>query len=133
MAPPGFQIPSQVTDGKSPARFRRPGYELENDQQVVTARPRPTGEVCDVTQDQGGWWIPAEWWKWIVGLFLHTRVSHPSQQDGQPETRATHNVQIGDHNQNSGTIQNSYNTTNYSGNAKNFGQNGTVTINGDIR
>ncbi|KAG0137480.1 hypothetical protein HOY82DRAFT_477524 [Tuber indicum] len=131
MAPSGFQSPSEITNGRTLERSHRPVYELENDQQVVTARPRPTGEVRDVTQDQGGWWIPAELWKRILHFIYNTPAPHTGQQ-GQTETRPTRAEHLGDRRENSGTIEGSYNTTNYSGNARNFGQNGTVTINGDI-
>ncbi|CAZ84282.1 unnamed protein product [Tuber melanosporum] len=132
MAPSGFQTQSEITNGRSLERSHRPGYGLENNQQLVAVIPQPPGEARVVAQDQGGWWIPAGLWKWILHFINNAPAPHPGRQDGQTETRPTHAEHVGDRRENSGTIEGSYNTTNYSGNAKSFGQNGKVTINGDI-
>ncbi|KAG0137479.1 hypothetical protein HOY82DRAFT_374592 [Tuber indicum] len=64
-------------------------------------------------------------------------MSRASQQDNSkrpasplPKTRPTHGVRIGNNNRNSGNIDSSYNTINYIGNTKNFGQGGAVIFNG---
>ncbi|KAG0643546.1 hypothetical protein HOY80DRAFT_945611 [Tuber brumale] len=135
---PGAQTSCRITSNQSLAQFAHSGSQSEGTQEntsLVGGMPQPTLGIRGAALTWGRW-LPVVALLYYRLAFLFNVMFGARQQDNPerpasppPETLPPH-VSFGDKNRNPRGINKSYNTTNYSGNAKNFGQGGTVNLKG---